>query len=727
MSPAEKEQQLRQASDAYYNGKPTMSDAEFDKLWKAHQFLRKLTPDADMWRDTILDKVGAQPSQQSGFGKVKHISKMMSLENIFVQTEGNPLDELFKWLTNIAAKYPREERIRVVIEPKIDGLSASVIYADGILSRVVTRGDGEEGEDITANALAAGLVSRTLIPDMAWGNIHTRGVMEFRGEIYMPFDVFNVLCVAATAIGEDPPANPRNAAAGMIRRKDASSLPGSGLKFLVHGIENPQRSTYLDAKASAAALGLPILEQLHFAIGDRFDEQTYRNLRQLAVCAYPTDGLVFKLDSFKLREELGFTSRAPKWAIALKFEQEQVQTKCNAITVQVGRSGILTPVAELEPIEVDGSVVSRATLHNEEQINRLGLLPGDTVILQKAGGIIPEIVSVGPIVLRAGRAIGKSTTLHQMRSAFSLLQHIDNKCPSCGNTDIVVDGARYRCNNLVGCKAQMAARVEHMASRGCLNILGLGEEACDAIAQRGDIKHPFDILDKPVDWFASLAWVTDTGKNMTFGKSRATKVVAACADAKKQPLNRWITSLGIHSIGENTGKEISRLCEDTNELNWACRPMTPVQNPKDGVIYSIAKGADKGAGDLAKFAISNHLGPVSCNELVDFVASDIGLSLLRRIDEYGIKSDNYNPIPMTTTASSGAFAGKTFAITGKLSQTRDHFKDLIEEAGGKVTDTISAKLTALVCGEGGGGKRDKAAKAGVEVWDEERLMKELGA
>jgi DNA ligase (NAD+) len=338
------------------------------------------------------------------------------------------------------------------------------------------------------------------------------------------------------------------------------------------------------------------------------------------------------------------------------------------------------------------------------------LVVGDTVVLQKAGGVIPEIVRVG----------GKHT---KPRPLFSLPDHIDHKCPSCGSSDIIKDGERYLCGNTAGCKAQMAARVEHMASRGCLNIMGLGAEACDAIAQLGEIEHPFDILDKPVEWFANLAWVTDTGKNMTFGKARATKVVEACCNIGKQPLHRWIAALGIHSVGENTSKEISRLCEDTNELTWACRASEPVKNPSDGIIYRIAKGDDKTVGDLAKFAISNHLGPVSCNELVNFVASESGLTLLRRSDEYGVQADNYSPIPETKT--DGALTGKTFAITGTLSQPRDYFKALIQDAGGKVTDTISAKLTALVCGEGGGGKRDKAAKLGIPVWDEAQLMKEV--
>ena len=699
----EAEALLREASDAYYNGDPIMTDKEFDELWSAHKNNRAVYPEDKIWKHSVLDKLGARPSATSGFTKVKHLSPMMSLDNIFLTEGEQPLAELVKWIAKLDLGDVADQVI-LVGEPKIDGLSASVIYIDGVLERVVTRGDGEEGEDITVNAYTAGLIPMSLIPDTPWGNAHMRGVQEFRGEIYMPYSVFDDLCDAAITNDEEPPSNPRNAAAGMIRRKDPSSLRNCGLKFMVHGIENPVDDSYGNSRAHVASMGLQVPSCLAQRLTEGFDLAIFRTM--LPSGEYPTDGIVFKLESYKLRKALGATSRAPRWAIALKLEQEQVETIVSAITVQVGRSGILTPVAELVPVTVDGSVVSRATLHNESQVNRLGLVVGDTVVLQKAGGVIPEIVRVG----------GKHT---KPRPLFSLPDHIDHKCPSCGSSDIIKDGERYLCGNNAGCKAQMAARVEHMASRGCLNIMGLGTEACDAIAQRGEIDHPFDILDKPVEWFASLAWVTDTGKNMSFGKARATKVVEACRNIGKQPLNRWITALGIHSVGENTGKEISRLCEDTNELLWACHEREPVRNPTDGIIYRIAKGADKTTGDLAQFAISNHLGPVSCNELVNFASSEVGIELLRRIDAYGVRSDNYNPIPEAKGA--GSLTGKTFAITGTMSQPRDYFKTLIEEAGGKVTDTISAKLTALVCGEGGGGKRDKAAKLQIPVWDENQL------
>jgi DNA ligase (NAD+) len=775
----EAEALLREASDAYYNGDPIMTDKEFDELWSAHKNNRSVYPEDKIWKHTVLDKLGARPSATSGFTKVKHLSPMMSLDNIFLTEGEQPLAELVKWVAKLDLGSVADHAI-LVGEPKIDGLSASVIYIDGVLERVVTRGDGEEGEDITVNAYTAGLIPMSLIPDTPWGNVHMRGVQEFRGEIYMPYSVFDDLCDAAITNDEEPPSNPRNAAAGMIRRKNPSSLRNCGLKFMVHGIENPVDDSYGNSRAHVASMGLQVPRCLAQRLTEGFDLAIFRTM--LPSGEYPTDGIVFKLDSYKLRKALGATSRAPRWAIALKLEQEQVETTVSAITVQVGRSGILTPVAELVPVTVDGSVVSRATLHNESQVNRLGLMVDDTVVIQKAGGVIPEIVFV----------TGKHT---KPRPRFSLLKHIGHQCPACGSHDILVDGEledsmvyaelkrknsstievdgrlnlgevrrqlreiadslseetvcklrddnmpemgffefkkkwmqdivvnmtgdglRYSCGNTTGCKAQMAARVEHMASRGCLNIMGLGTEACDAIAQRGEIYHPFDILNKDLEWFASLSWVTDTGKNMSFGKARAKKVVDSFATIGKQPFSRWLAACGIHSVGENTSKEVSRIFKQP--LDLVRQYMHMDTDGVHDVLKQIAAGADKNVGWLATYQVSHHLGPVSAAELLKFIGSSDGAVALAMMAGRDVVSDNWEPIPVEKAA--GNLTGKTFAITGTMSQPRDYFKALIEEAGGKVTDTISAKLTALVCGEGGGGKRDKAAKLQIPVWDENQL------
>jgi DNA ligase (NAD+) len=469
------------------------------------------------------------------------------------------------------------------------------------------------------------------------------------------------------------------------------------------------------------------------------------------------------------------------------------------ITVQVGRSGILCPVAILEPVHIDGSLVSRATLHNEDQINRLGLQIGDEVEIQKMGAIIPGCVRS---VTRDNRVkeleefyelkhpddevflkinwVGDA--LQQERPPFSLVDHIGGKCPSCGCTDIQKQGeakcivipwgiaesielmtpeeaqakrpghspvkvigtptktqVAWRCMNTESCPAQLAARILHFCSRKALNIEGVGEEAADAIAKwfldlepRARIRHscitPLQILLQLFDtlpvWWAELSWITESGGKMTFGESRAKKAMTSLEAARKLPLHRWLFALGIRTIGENTSKEISRLCEEINEFRYTCRPPEGVKNPKAGVIYRIANGEDKATSEgLLKYGISSHLGPVSCQALVDFCASDEGIIALHTLCEWGIKSDNYDPIPAAMPASSegAALAGKTFCVTGTLSVPRPEIEKLIEGAGGKLSSGVTKKTSFLVAGDKAGSKLDKAQELGVEILNEEQL------
>lgn len=781
----EQEERLRKASEAYYDGAPIMSDSEFDDLWRGHVEARTKDPELALWGDTILDRVGSKPKDSSGFKKVRHLQPMLSLDNVFLRSDGDPTEELSAWLAKLDLGN-MAEHCRMVAEPKIDGLSASVIYEDGVLCRVVTRGDGEQGDDITANAIAAQLVPLSIIPDKPFNGCgECRGVLEFRGEIYMPFDAFKELCAKAETNGEPKPANPRNAAAGIIRRKDPNASAGHGLRFMVHGIEHPQTDSYSDEVARVSLAGFSVPSRVAFTCGD--SPRLVAVVDSLRVQPYPTDGIVFKLDSYKLRKALGFTARSPKWAVALKLDQEQVETIVSDITIQVGRSGALTPVAELVPVEVDGSVVSRATLHNETQVNRLGLQVGDTVVIQKAGGIIPEIV----------RVVGKPT---RSEARFSLLRYIEHKCPSCGSHDILVDaesdeysmvyaelkrknsstitpdgrlnlgevrrqmqhiisslsretvmqvreanrlqylaldefrsrwlqelivntradGLRYSCGN-PGCPAKMAARIEHMASRGCLNIDQLGGELATALAEGKGLggapkRHPFELLDKEALWFARISWTTESGTTMTVGEARANKIRSAIESARRLPLNRWIAALGIPSIGENTSKEVSRLFRTPDEL---------MDLRKGGVVPAaravrlVAEGSSKDDPEIRGFMISHHLGPVSAKALVHFVTTEEGFELLSYMQSLGIVSENYSPIP--PEAADGPLAGKTFCVTGTLSVPREEIHAVIQAAGGAIVSSVSKKTSVLIAGEKAGSKLSKARTLGVEVWTEQAL------
>lgn len=768
----EREQRLRQASDAYYNGEPIMSDAEFDALWREHKAARE-AGEPGFPSNTILDRVGAPVEASSGFQKAAHLSPMLSLDNAFAQPDGSNAD-LVAWLDSVKARCGSD--LTLVVEPKIDGLSLNLIYVDGKLVRAVTRGNGLVGDDVTANVLACKLAPANLAAT-EFGGTAPSGTIEIRGEVFMDFKSFEALNARQQAEGAPLYANPRNAAAGSLRLHDPAQAATRGLRFLAHGAELHSASfsgrvpiDYGELVGELNAhVGFP--DRLFMRVdGACWDMVILRHTIRCLV-DYPIDGAVVKVQGFEHRNILGYGSRSPRWAIAIKFEQEQAETVLKAITVQVGRSGTLTPVAELEPVEVDGSTVRRATLHNEDQVNRLNLKVGDVVRIQKAGAIIPEIVeSVTAADHRLRLSMeqnGDADAIERQwareRPPFRLIDHVGGKCPSCGSDTLhkvsssgardlrtglqetdqmlaIKDAVSWRCLNQL-CPAQVAGNIEHMASRKALDIPMLGGEAAECLAKHwlesnvesprlGDLgivtwRHMLLSMfvywneQSTLGWLSELRWTTESGGTMTLGEPRARKILQGVERAKTLPLNRWIYALGIPTVGENTSKEISRLFEEANHLRFACRPPHEVSNPGGGIIWHIANGADKSGDDLARYAISSHLGPVSAQALVDFERSGEGTSILDLMSDLEIWSDNYYPVPMSSTDK--PLFGLTFVITGTLSVGRDEMKALIESKGGKVSGSVSAKTDYLVCGEGGGSKADKAAKLGVKTLTEAAL------
>lgn len=722
MNPDTIEKRLREAADAYYNGTPKLSDADYDELWNLHKTQRDRDPGNPVYRDTILDRVGHATKPDSGFNKMRHTSAMLSLDNVFV-TADDGLDELRGWLKGIADTAGGSTSI--VVEPKVDGLSLRLSYLNGKLMTAVTRGDGETGDDVTRNMLG----DTPIVP----AEFPTRnpGLEEFNGEVFMTFSSFKELNRQQEERGEPLYANPRNAAAGILRRYDPANV--RGLSFLVHGVVNPIHDRYSEEmKAIHARTGLrPLPSMIITADGQGFPFDSGHNLQGLlaAVGDYPIDGAVFKIDEFAARHILGVTSRAPRWAVALKFAQEVRETTVNSITVQVGRSGVLTPVAELEPVEIDGTVVSRASLHNEDQINRIGVEVGDTVAVRKAGAIIPEII-------RSVTFDHMSSEERANRGRFLLNEHIGHQCPSCGDRGLVRrpsqddDSANvWMCANSTGCPAQLAGRIEYMASRACLDINQMGGEVCDAIAgairewnlTRADdserIRHPFDLLGMPAEWFAGLEWKTPAGGKMTFGAGRAAKVRASLDASGSLPLHRWIAALGIPSIGGNTAREISRLCLDKEDLlTMAATSTGLLKTMADLVVFSEQK---KYKQLKEAYGISHHLGPVSITELVKFAASPLGRYAIDLIPS-GVRSGNYAPAP--TGAPDGVLGGKTFVITGTLSKPREHFEKLVRENGGTIGSGVSGKTDFLLAGEKAGSKLAKAEKLGIPILTEEQFL-----
>jgi DNA ligase (NAD+) len=740
-----REQQLAEANEAYHNTDPIMTDASYDTVWREHELDRREHPlywdksDGNyLFADagSILDKVGAAPSLSSGFRKVRHGRPMLSINDVF---EGDGVGQYAELLAFVQDMEKRLGNLAwpMQVEPKVDGLALKLIYNNGHLKLAVTRGDGEFGDDVTDNVLVAGIAPASIRPDDAWDGTSEHPLnadhLEIVGEVFMPLKAFEEANEARRQAGLQLWANPRNAASGSLKLLDEAELRSRPLAFVRHDGFTPSVPSVSNVGLSLAYSWEALVEAV---------EQIRTGEHPFAI-----DGAVVKISGAGGRNIVGFGTRAPHWACAFKFKPPQVTTKLLDIAVQVGRTGVLTPVAVLEPVHVDGSTVSAATLHNEDQIRRLGLRIGDTVVLQKAGAIIPEIVSsvdhtqaiervhaelpppgkdepADPI----GRVLSR---LAAIRPPFDLVVHIEGQCPSCGSLVSRSEGegseVAIRCVN-VSCEAQMAARIQHACSRKCLDIEGIGEEAANAVAvSHSPGAHAFDVIRMIVNGSAQLSglrWSTSSGGVMTFGESRAAKALEAGRRAKSLPLHRWLFAIGIPSVGENTSKEISRLFSSGMDLMVLCAQdsIDRCHVAADALIR-ITEGEDKGSSKLKPLAISSHLGPVSCKALLDFARTDYGQEVLRHLASWGIKSDNYDPIP--TASDDKPLFGKSFVITGTLSVGRDEMKALIESKGGKVAGSVSKKTDFLVVGENAGSKATKAQELGVQILTEAALREML--
>jgi DNA ligase (NAD+) len=499
-------------------------------------------------------------------------------------------------------------------------------------------------------------------------------------------------------------ANPRNAAAGTLKQLDPKIVAQRPLAFLAHGLgayDGPPLATEHEFHA--------LLDQLH--IPRNQPVLTARSLAEMldAVAAinrdrhafdYGTDGAVIKVLDRAEREQLGYTSRAPRWAAAYKFLPEQQQTTLNAITIQVGRTGVLTPVAELTPVLISGSTVARATLHNQDEIDRKRIHIGATVLVEKAGEIIPAIVKVTQPVPGA--------------PTFSLFDHVGGKCPSCGGPICQEAGfVAWRCSNFQ-CPAQAVTRITHFASRKALDLEGLGDAVAEALVRLGHCATPLDLFSLTQSTLATLN-TGSAAEPRRFGEKNAARILAALHAARSKPLHRWLYAMGIRQLGESAAKELARLHHNLTEL--ADSPILAE------LLRDTRADAKKKNAFLTKHAVSGDVGPAVAEAISAFFQSAAGQHVLLRLAQLGIDpaSDNYLPIPAAAGLTDKPLAGKTFVITGTLSIERDAMKELIESHGGKVSGAVSAKTSYLLCGEGGGSKRDKAEQLKVPIIDEAAL------
>ncbi len=734
---AELIEQITHHNTLYYaQASPEISDAEYDALYRELEELESQHPE---WRrdDSPTQRVGNDHSE--GFKRVRHAQRMMSIDDIFEQKDGEGVSdaELLDFYTRLSRSLG--ESPGVSVEPKIDGCAVTLLYRKGRLAYAATRGDGEQGDDITENVLTIARVPRQL-PEGA------PAVLELRGEIFIRWADFEALNAEREEAGQSLFANPRNAAAGSLKLLDPEETARRRLDFLAHGLglyEGEPLRHAGDFKALLQRMDIPCNAPLLYAESIPQLQECVASIAQLRhSLGYGTDGAVIKLDDYAAREQLGATARAPRWAAAYKFLPEQRETQLRAITVQVGRTGVLTPVAELEPVLISGSTVSRATLHNQDEITRKDIRLGDTVLIEKAGEIIPSIVKVNT-ALRPEHAL-----------PYLLHEALGGVCPSCHAPISQSEGqVAWRCTNLT-CPAQAVMRSVYFCRRDALDIESMAVSVVESLVEQGIIHSPLDLFELKLETIGSLNLGTPE-QPRRWGEKNAQKALAALHAARTRPLARWIIALGIDQVGVTTARELSALHADLNELmesaylrdyaqltEWveAYNALPTAQRYEQGAelreqLLALAAPWEargyleckpQGVTTKSKIALRNALGPVVSRQVLAYFDSEAGRELRARLQELGInpRSDNY-VADKNAFAADAPLAGLSFVITGSLSRPRPEFAKIITDAGGKAVGSITAKTSYLLAGAGGGSKRAKAEKLGIPIIDEEELQQLL--
>lgn len=651
---------------AYYeNDAPEVTDAEYDALRRRNAAIEVRFPD-QVRADSPTRRIGAAPG--TGFAKHRHGEPMLSLGNVF-----SP-EEFDEFLVRIRRFLGTDAPFAIIAEPKIDGLSVSLTYENGVFVTGATRGDGTEGEDVTANLLTMQAVPRTLT-----GRRRPPSRIEIRGEVFMTDADFLALNAAQEAAGQRLFANPRNAAAGSLRQLDSKVTAGRKLSLFVYGMG--------EASDAPARTHWEYLEQLRtwgFAVNMwnrrlQSPEEVAAFQEEIATARaslpYDIDGVVYKVDDLALQRRLGFVGREPRWAIAWKFPAEQATTVLQDILVQVGRTGALTPVAALQPVNVGGVLVTRATLHNEDEIARRDARIGDTVIVQRAGDVIPQILGV----------------LLERRPAETAPYPFPDHCPVCGSVAVRPAGEVVRrCTGGLTCRAQVEERLIHLASRGAFDIEGLGERTVREFHADGLINSPSDVFRLP-QREAEIA-----GRD-GWGIASAQKLSRAIEQRRTIPLSRFIFALGIRRIGEANARLLAR--HYGSFAAWRGRMLEAVL---------IGSEAREELGSIIG------IGPSIAEELAAFFAEPRNVAALDDLAAQLMILD-----AESETGAAGRLAGKTVVFTGTLStMTRPEAKSLAERHGARVTDSVTRKTDFLIAGEDAGSKARKAAELGVQVLNE---------
>ena len=640
---------------------PEVPDAEYDRLMLELRALERDFPELKDPHSPTM-RVGAAPV--SAFGAVKHQVPMLSLDNAFSAQEVRDFDR------RIRERLGQSGAVRYVAEPKLDGLAVSALYANGTFVRGATRGDGETGEEITQNLRTISALPLKLRD----GNAPR--LLEVRGEVFMPLAGFKRFNEAAAARGEKTFVNPRNAAAGSLRQLDPRLTAARPLDMFVYGVGvidgGELASSHSGTLKELRRLGFKICPQSKVVESIEGCLEYYEAMGLArASLPYQIDGVVYKVDDVNLQRKLGFISRAPRWAIAHKFPAEEALSVVRGIEFQVGRTGALTPVAKLEPMFVGGVTVSNATLHNMDELTRKDVRVGDTVVIRRAGDVIPEVARVLP----------------ERRVAGAQLVELPSACPICGSPVLRdADQAVARCSGGRHCAAQRKGEIQHFASRRAMDIQGLGDKLVDQLVDRDWVTTPADLFSLQADRLATLE---------RMGRKSADKVQSAVQAAKQTTLPRFLYALGIRDVGEATAAALAQ------------------HFPNLGVL--------RGAGEEEIQRVPD-VGPVVARHVAAYFRDAENAAMVDRLLAAGIAW----PAPVTEKAAGGPLHDKTFVLTGTLeSLSRDEAMDAILQRGGKVSGSVSKKTDYVVAGAEAGSKLKKAEQLGVRILDEAALLELL--
>ena len=652
---------IREHDHRYYVlDDPQISDHEYDSLLRELKNLEDSHPEL-ITSDSPTQRVGGSPISE--FDQIQHSKPMLSLGNAF------GIDELEAFNKRINDTLDAND-VEFNAELKFDGLAVTILYENGIMKYAATRGDGSVGEDVTHN-----IKTIKTIPLKLHGENHPR-IFEVRGEVLMDKNDFKELNEYQISLGQKTFANPRNAAAGSLRQLDPKITAKRKLKFYAYSLgqvdQDLELTNHTDILEYIHNAGIPISSYSQRVVGINQMQHFYEDiLKKRNSLPFDIDGIVYKVNSIKNQENLGYVSRAPRWAIAYKFPAEEAETVVNDINVQVGRTGVITPVARLHPVFVSGVTVTNATLHNEDEMLRKDIRIGDSVIVRRAGDVVPEVVRV----------------IKEKRPSTAKVFKMPQYCPICNSQVIRIDGeAAQRCTGQLKCEAQAKQAISHYVSRKAMNIEGLGAKIIDHFFEKGMIKNISDIYQLDYE---------EIQKMEGFGEKSAENLKDAIELSKNTTLAKFIYALGIRNVGEATSKDIVK---------------------KLGTLDNVMKAS------IDDFLEINDVGPVVAQSLHQFFQEDENKVIINNIIEFGVKWDDQ----AQNVTNDQKLNQQTFVITGTLENfSRDEIKELIENNGGKVSGSVSKKTSYVIIGDNPGSKADKAVELGVKIINEEQLMELL--